>query len=279
MHKFLQNSVTKLKYFNFQNLVADNRFKNGANYCTIQAVSYSNSKTKIKKGSDSDITNIVVVFIFYIYLGHSNAVINFNDVITTRRAQAQRSILVQVSSEKSFSELQKYCSQYGNIIGAHHYKLQMEEFILVEYSNELEAKQALDDSTFSDTSGMCVRSQFLWFRAVKNATNVNYSEDSGKLTVTDGFRQIDYNEINEVMFGVETIADQMLILHKSTALNDLGIRLRFLAARQIEESISAMFPKAQACIFGSSVNGYGKLGCDLDLILHLNSIDPEVIVI
>lgn len=57
-----------------------------------------------------------------------------------------------------------------------------------------------------------------------------------------------------------------------------GIRLRFLAARQIEESISGIFPHARACIFGSTVNGYGKLGCDLDMILQLNSKDSEVII-
>lgn len=94
---------------------------------------------------------------------------------------------------------------------------------------------------------------------------------------TDGCRPIDYNEINDIMLGAKTVSDQMQILYKSTALNDVGIRLRFLAARQIETTVSGIFPGAKACIFGSTVNGYGKLGCDLDLILQLNSIDSEVI--
>lgn len=185
--------------------------------------------------------------------------VNFNDNVTTRRAQAQRSILVQVNSEKSFSELQKYCSQYGTIIGAHHYTLTTDNFILVEYSSELEAKQAIENCTFHDAAGVCVRSPFLWFRAAQSGPAAKDSQVSGNLMVTDGCRPIDYSDINGIMLGAKSLSDQMAILYKSTTLNDLGIRLRFLAARQIEDSISGIFPKAQACIFGSTVNGYGKL--------------------
>lgn len=203
--------------------------------------------------------------------------INFNDIVTTRRAQAQKSILVQVNSDKSFDELHKYCSQYGTIIGGHHYTLKNRQFILVEYSNELEAKQAIEHSTFHETSDLCVKSPLLWFRAAQNGTVEKNCNISGKLIVTDGCQPIDYNEINEIMNDAENLADQMVILYRSTKLSDLGIRLRFLAARQIEESICGVFPKAKAYLFGSSVNGYGKLGCDLDLILQLNEL--EVILI
>lgn len=201
--------------------------------------------------------------------------INFNDIITTRRAQAQKSFLIQVSSEKSFSELQKYCCQHGTIIGAHHFTIKNHQFILVEFSNELEAKEVLKHSTFHDPSGLNVESPFLWFRAAKNGTAVKDCKISGELMVTDGCQPIDYNEINEVMQGAENLADQMVILYKSTALNDIGIRLRFLAARQIENAIHSIFPRAQVHIFGSSVNGYGKLGCDLDMVLRFS--DSQVI--
>lgn len=204
--------------------------------------------------------------------------INFNEIVGTRRAQAQRSILVQVSSEKSFSELQKYCCQFGTIVGAHHYTLPSEQFILVEYSTELEAKQAIENTTFPEEACFGVRSPFLWFRAAQNGP-ARDSQVSGKLMVTDGCRPIAYNEIHEILRGAETFADQIAIHYKSTTLNDVGIRLRFLAARQIEESVSGIFPKAQACIFGSTVNGYGKLGCDLDLILRFNKMDSEVFIV
>lgn len=62
----------------------------------------------------------------------------------------------------------------------------------------------------------------------------------------------------------------MQTLYSLTALNDIGTRLRFLTALQIEKMISGMFPYAVAYPFGSSVNGYGKMGCDLDLVLRLS---------
>lgn len=64
----------------------------------------------------------------------------------------------------------------------------------------------------------------------------------------------------------------MEILYNKTKLNDVGTRLRFLTAKQIEESLAGMFPQARALPFGSSVNGCGKMGCDLDLVLRLNDI-------
>lgn len=63
----------------------------------------------------------------------------------------------------------------------------------------------------------------------------------------------------------------MQILYNSTKLNDLGTRLRFLTARQVEMAVTGMFPNAAAYPFGSSINGYGKMGCDLDLILKLDT--------
>lgn len=60
----------------------------------------------------------------------------------------------------------------------------------------------------------------------------------------------------------------MVTLHNLTKLNEVGTRLRFLTAKQVEEALNGMFPEASAMPFGSSVNGCGKMGCDLDLVLR-----------
>lgn len=62
----------------------------------------------------------------------------------------------------------------------------------------------------------------------------------------------------------------MNFLYTTTKLNDVGIRLRFMVARQIETALSGIFPNMVVYPFGSSVNGFGKMGCDLDLVLRLN---------
>lgn len=66
------------------------------------------------------------------------------------------------------------------------------------------------------------------------------------------------------------ISDQISMLYDSTKLNDVGTRLRFLTAIQIENCLCGMFPNSAVYPFGSSVNGFGKNNCDLDLVLRLS---------
>lgn len=203
-------------------------------------------------------------------------------MIKFRRNQASHSILVQVNSEKSFSELHAYCSQFGTIKEAHHYSINQDElhYILIEYSSSVEAETAINSSIYNEeSSGVPVRSQFLWFRAgskqkgKKNKLLIQDGPINSQLTVTNGNQGPNNDELKELLKSAETVGDQISVLHQSTCLNDVGTRLRFVAAKQIENTVSGMFPFAQAFPFGSSVNGFGKLGCDLDMILRLDEED------
>lgn len=186
-------------------------------------------------------------------------------------------MVVQVSSEKSFPELYNYCSAYGNILGAYHYCVRHDEvqhYILLEYENSQQASEAIDSSAYNeDLIGVPARSPFLWFRASgkKNLKrkNIDASQMSNLLTV-DGNNILEINDLNKLLKECPHIDVQLTELYQRTKLNDLGIRLRFLAAYQVQEAISGMFPLANALPFGSSVNGFGKMGCDLDLILRLD---------
>lgn len=193
-----------------------------------------------------------------------------------RRKEAAQSVLVQVNSEKSYTELETYCTQFGHIHGAHHYAHQDDmHYILLEYSCADEASAAIRSSTNHEatSAGIVVQSPFLWFRAGPKPTLA--AGGCGRLRVIDGNRPCNDTEMMEQLKACDTVDAQMRSLHRATSLNDLGIRLRFLAARQIEQALSGMFPQAQACPFGSSVNGFGRLGCDLDLILRLSPVADE----
>lgn len=48
--------------------------------------------------------------------------ISFDEIVAQRRAEARRSLVVQVNSESSFNELYGYCSKYASINDVHHYK-------------------------------------------------------------------------------------------------------------------------------------------------------------
>lgn len=84
-------------------------------------------------------------------------------------------------------------------------------------------------------------------------------------------------ELMEIQYGTSfQFSDQILVLHRATSLNDLGSRLRFLTARQIELALSGLFPQITVMPFGSSVNGFGKAACDLDLVLLADKEETNV---
>lgn len=198
--------------------------------------------------------------------------------------QALRTIVVQVNSEKSFKELYNYCSKFGQIIGAQHYCTSQDEvqhYVLLEYANIEEASSAIDSSVPNDElSSVTARSPFLWFRAFNSKLNANISlpaanlssQTAPELLIIDGCKIVDQTKLTNILRSAADIEDQINLLYQHTKLNDLGIRLRFLAACQLQQAISGMFPDANALPFGSSVSGFGKMGCDLDLILRLGNI-------
>ncbi|KAI9590701.1 poly(A) RNA polymerase, mitochondrial [Glossina fuscipes] len=198
------------------------------------------------------------------------------DIVLQRQLQATRSIVVQVSSKKSFPELYHYCSTYGRIMGAHHYCVPHEDnrhYILLEYENSEEASIAINCSAYNDEmTGVPVRSPFLWFRAASKKPlkrEIQLSKVPALCTV-DGNLCIEQAELNSLLREANNMDEQLSLLYQNTKLNDLGIRLRFLAAFQVQQAMYGMFPLANAIPFGSSVNGFGKMGCDLDLILRFD---------
>ncbi|XP_055541581.1 poly(A) RNA polymerase, mitochondrial [Wyeomyia smithii] len=213
----------------------------------------------------------------------------FDAMLAKRRAEARRSILVQVSSERSSTELSAYCAQFGTIVSSHHYRVGGTpsgsgedetdcHYILVEFNAPEEAETAMQSAVFNEERpGVRARSIFLWFRAgpkpqlAAKKTHSKSEVNRAKLSTVDGSRSIKDMELKDLLLSAESIRDQIKVLYEATCLNDLGKRLRFLAVRQMESSLQGIFPQAVAYPFGSSVNGYGKMGCDLDLVLDLDS--------
>lgn len=163
---------------------------------------------------------------------------NFESMIRSRRDEANRSILVQVNSDKSYNELHNYCSKYGNIRGSHHYCISEDDlhYILIEYNNLDECEAVLEASSYAeDNRGIPVKSPFLWFRAgSKQQSKIKaITKTNNNLKTKDGIRMPNNNEINELLQVAETLEDQILTLYRATCLNDLATRLRYLAAKQV----------------------------------------------
>lgn len=196
----------------------------------------------------------------------------FDTIIQNRRIQAQRSILVQVQSEKSCQELFLLVSQYGKVESMHHYTLPgHSHFVLVEMKDPHITQKILGKCGHLDKSQVVpVRSPFLWFRANKSKSKtVEVEFDRSKCNSHNLFPPSE-EEVKESLASCQSISQQMTCLHSMTRMNDIGSRLRFLVAYQVELALSGLFPLCVIFPFGSSVNEFGKLGCDLDLVLQLD---------
>lgn len=202
----------------------------------------------------------------------------FEQMITNRQLEAQRSIIVEVASSNSFDKLYKYCKQFGLLKNSFHY-LHPENgsnFILLEYASTESASEALASGSYYNNSGekasSPVKSRFLWLRAIKNEEDSVKKSNEMKLIVDNDIK-LNEPKLRVALQQANSISDQMHLLHKHTRLNELAMRLRFIAALQMEEMFSGIFLKPKVYPFGSSVNGFGKLGSDLDLILRMNIDD------
>ncbi|XP_047533901.1 poly(A) RNA polymerase, mitochondrial-like [Vanessa atalanta] len=220
-------------------------------------------------------------FCKYVFLRKNSDVpkkfITFDEVVAQRRAEAMRSVVVQVNSDSSFNELYGYCSKYASIKDIHHYKnTGGEHFMVIEFASEDNLKDVLKScsSHNKDHDVISVQSPFLWFRAAVG-NKEKFADTGKKLAVKNGTEICNEDVLLEDILNCETVSDQIQLLYERTTLNDLSIRLRYIVARQLEMIFNSLYTNVKIQPFGSSVNGFGRMGCDLDLVL-INSITEEM---
>lgn len=183
---------------------------------------------------------------------------------------------MQVLSEHSYEDLYSYCSQFGNIINSYYYAANGKNatntnYILLEFEHAASATEALLSGTLleSDSSelGVPVKSRFMWLASNKNRKKLQPKSKPIKLITNQVATEVDKVYLYKCLQMADSVSAQMQILYSETCLNELAVRIRFMAALQIEEIFSGIYLDTRVYPFGSSVNGFGKLGSDLDLIL------------
>lgn len=202
----------------------------------------------------------------------------FESFIEERRLEAKRSILVQVQSEKSCHDLFSFASQFGTVASMHHYTLPGHtHFVIVEMKDPQVTQKMLTKCGHLDKSQVIpVRSPFLWFRANKNKSLPTGESEYGKINYeSHNIFPPSEEQVKEQLMSCPSISHQMTTLHAITKVNNINTRLRFLVSYQVELALSGLFPLCVIYPFGSSVNHFGKLGCDLDLVLQLDMQSKE----
>lgn len=197
---------------------------------------------------------------------------NLEQIVTERKSQASRSIVVQVASEKSFDNVYQHCSQFGNISNAFFYAgPKSQNHILLEFETSDSVNEALQSSRFPPDGGIPVKSQFLWLRNTPNTSKLQQIEPTIELNVSDKTDQPSNDNLVNILRKADSISHQMKLFHENTRLNELSTRLRYLGVQQIELALSGIFLNPVVWPFGSTVSGFGKLRSDLDMILQYNN--------
>lgn len=110
--------------------------------------------------------------------------------------------------------------------------------MLIEFGSEGEVQDVLQScgSHHKDFDVMAVQSPFLWFRAA-SGDKENLEKNEKTLTIKNGNDHMDEDILFEDLIKCETISDQIQLLYQRTTINDLGIRLRYMVARQVGTSL------------------------------------------
>lgn len=194
---------------------------------------------------------------------------NLVDLSKKRMSEAARSITIEVESHNSYKSVYNYCKQFGAIKNAIAYAMPDErKFVLLEYDSE----DAIDDTLkFVGFKSNTVpwKNRFLQLRNSRlrdeNAQSVDIPLQHGVLKESS---------VADLLQKAETIDEQAILLYNHTCVNDISVRLKFLGALQAQHVLhhfwNYIFPNSVIFPFGSSVTGYGELGCDLDMTLRFD---------
>lgn len=198
---------------------------------------------------------------------------NFGELWKRRSAEASRSIAVEIESEQSSLPAYHYCKQFGAIQNAFTYALKDErKFVLFEYDNESSIDDIYKHASFK-ANATPWPNQFLKLDSSKLKDCESQQTPDIPIKQCTVLRQ----PIKPLIQPTQTITEQILLLYNQTSINDVSIRLRFLATRQaqriLNEFLPNEFPRAVIYPFGSSLSGVGKMGCDLDMSLKFVNRD------
>ncbi|KYN09461.1 Poly(A) RNA polymerase, mitochondrial [Trachymyrmex cornetzi] len=189
--------------------------------------------------------------------------------IVKRRNQACRSLLIQVFSSKSYNDLHNYCLQFGDISSMHHYHINNQQnYILVEFKDIMSIKDIMSSASFTKGDSTPVKSSILWFRKGQITTSQKNNQKKVSLFVENGCTSPTEKETAKLLYNAKSISGQIIILYEMIKLTDLEARLRFHTAHHLEQYFSKLFENMKVLPFGSSINGFGRKRCDLDLVLH-----------
>ncbi|GAB5573370.1 poly(A) RNA polymerase [Prionailurus iriomotensis] len=194
----------------------------------------------------------------------------FSEVQKERREQAQRTVLIHCSNKISVKKFLKYLSQHGPI-NNHFFYESFGLYAVVEFCQK-ESVTSLQNGTRTPSMGTEAAIPFrsrVFNLKTKNPSNPTSEQSRVQCSI---HAPPSSKKLLELLCYAESIDDQLNTLLKELQLTEENTKLRYLTCSLIEDIAAAYFLDCTVRPFGSSVNSFGKLGCDLDMFLDLDEI-------
>lgn len=196
---------------------------------------------------------------------------NLRDVIKKRNSEVKRSVVVQIDSVDLSRNVYHYCRQFGEIKNTIAYSLKdKRNFVLIEYESEDGHSEAFKHSGFQHNT-------LPW---INQYTVLRKSALQESAYTTDAPIQLSHVQeppVVDILSKAGCIDEQISLLYQHTCMNDLLTRLKFIGVMQTQRIVNffmpTIFPNARIYPFGSTLNGYGRMGSDLDMALRFDT--PE----
>ncbi|XP_037021392.2 poly(A) RNA polymerase, mitochondrial [Artibeus jamaicensis] len=194
----------------------------------------------------------------------------FSEVQKERREQAQRTVLILCPNKISEKKFLKYLSQHGPI-NNHFFFESFGLYAVVEFCQK-DSVASLQSVTrilsVGTEAAIPFRSRFFNLKLKNPASQTSEQSDIPCSSQSPPSNK----KLFELLCNAESVDDQLNTLLKEFQLTEENAKLRYLTCSLIEDIAAAYFPHCEVRPFGSSVNGFGKLGCDLDMLLDLDEI-------
>ncbi|XP_035173536.1 poly(A) RNA polymerase, mitochondrial isoform X2 [Oxyura jamaicensis] len=197
----------------------------------------------------------------------------FTEVQTERLEQAERTVLIKCPSRLNEKKLLQYLSSHGKI-NSHFFFENRGIHALIEFSEKSSVASLQDVVGIPKAAEHHVvpfKSRLFTF-TLKNPVSKAGEETRVHLSPQS---HIPVNELIQKLHHADSISSQMYILLNEYQLTEENIKLRFLACSLVQDFARAYFPDSTVKPFGSSVNTFGKLGCDVDMFLDFRDTEEH----
>ncbi|XP_008305618.2 poly(A) RNA polymerase, mitochondrial [Cynoglossus semilaevis] len=190
------------------------------------------------------------------------------DVQVERQQQAERSVLISCPSRTNKERFLKHLLKYGDI-KTHFFYESIGVYAVVEFSSKEGVASILERASIpsvSHESMVPFKSRVL---SLRNLDKISNQQSSIQLQPQSSAST---NELIQRLSREKSFDQQITSLAESYQLTEENTRLRFLVCSLLKDVAAPFFPECTIKPFGSSVNGFGKMGCDLDMFLDLDGI-------